>query len=62
LAAFGRRPPVNIARLSMAGIRNPAQLRTHAPQQTVPRFDVPDQGQAPCILGRDRLALKRLEA
>src|SRR6476646_2155906 len=27
LAAFGRRPPVNVARLSMAGIRNPAQKR-----------------------------------
>src|SRR6516165_4640113 len=25
LAAFGRRPPVDVARLSMAGIRNPAQ-------------------------------------
>jgi hypothetical protein len=25
LAAFGRRPPVGLARLSMAGIRNPAQ-------------------------------------
>jgi hypothetical protein len=28
LAAFGRRPPVNVARLSMAGIRNPAQEPT----------------------------------
>jgi hypothetical protein len=27
LAAFGRRPPVDVARLSMAGIRNPAQKR-----------------------------------
>jgi hypothetical protein len=26
LAAFGRRPPVNVARLSMAGIRNPAHI------------------------------------
>jgi len=25
LAAFGRRPPVYLARLSLAGIRNPAQ-------------------------------------
>src|SRR5512144_489737 len=25
LAAFGRRPPVDVARLSLAGIRNPAQ-------------------------------------
>src|SRR6185295_14483966 len=33
LAAFGRRPPVNVARLSMAGIRNPAHERTHALQQ-----------------------------
>ena len=36
LAAFGRRPPVNVARLSMAGIRNPAQNPTNAPQQTAP--------------------------
>jgi hypothetical protein len=28
LAAFGRRPPVDVARLSMAGIRNPAQSET----------------------------------
>ncbi len=27
LAAFGRRPPVDVARLSLAGIRNPAQDR-----------------------------------
>jgi hypothetical protein len=28
LAAFGRRPPVDVARLSMAGIRNPAHKRS----------------------------------
>src|SRR6516164_4188618 len=39
LAAFGRRPPVDVAQLSMAGIRNPAQQRTNAPQQTPPWFD-----------------------
>jgi hypothetical protein len=31
LAAFGRRPPVDVARLSQAGIRNPAQRRKHRP-------------------------------
>jgi len=35
LAAFGRRPPVNVARLSMAGIRNPAQNRNRALRQAV---------------------------
>jgi hypothetical protein len=30
LAAFGRRPPVDAARLSLAGIRNPAQSRHFA--------------------------------
>ena len=28
LAAFGRRPPVDVARLSLAGIRNPAHIAT----------------------------------
>jgi hypothetical protein len=34
LAAFGRRPPVDVARLTLAGIRNPAQQETPALQQT----------------------------
>jgi hypothetical protein len=44
LAAFERRPPVDVARLSLAGIRNPAQEETPAPQHStscqrdVPKF------------------------
>src|SRR5580704_4380920 len=34
LAAFGRRPLLYVAPMSLAGIRNPQQERTHAPQQT----------------------------
>ena len=33
LAAFGRRPLVYVAPISLAGIRNPQHNRTHAPQQ-----------------------------
>jgi hypothetical protein len=41
LAAFGRRPPVDVARLALAGIRNPAQQRTLAMQQEASLFDHP---------------------
>src|SRR5580704_12719201 len=33
LAAFGRRPLLYVAPMSLAGIRNPQQKETHAPQQ-----------------------------
>jgi len=44
LAAFGRRPPVDVAQLSMAGIRNPAQnpSATVLPQRLLsPVADMP---------------------
>jgi hypothetical protein len=39
LAAFGRRPLLYVAPLSLAGIRNPQQQETHAAQQIASLFD-----------------------
>src|SRR6516162_4306553 len=56
LAAFGRRPPADVARLSMAGIRNPAQDRPPALQKGAIEVGPPARcNPFPCDPDRDTL-------
>jgi hypothetical protein len=43
MAAFGRRPPVDAARLSLAGIRNPSQNIESGHYNDQPKATVEDE-------------------